>query len=179
MYINCLYYQYEENTFTKFIPYKHYLYEQDLLNEIKILKNEINQLNQDKKSLEEQLNIEKNKNKLLTEQNNILKSYLKVKDNEIQINSKILNYNNFKGENGEKLFNINFMPLDKSFIRPIICEHTDTLVTLEQKIYDEYPQLKEYNTYLTVGGEPKKRFKTLDENGIKDNSIIVINIYKE
>jgi hypothetical protein len=70
------------------------------------------------------------------------------------------------------------MPLDQSFIRPIACNNTDTLVKLEQIIYKEYPKFKEYNTYLTVGGEIKKRFKTLDENGIKDSTAIVINIYE-
>ena len=69
------------------------------------------------------------------------------------------------------------MPLDQSFIIPIICKHTDTLAILEQKVYNEYPKYKDYHTYLTVGGEIKKRFKTIDENGIKNTNAIVINIY--
>ena len=151
--------------------------EQKLLSEIQNLKNQINQLNKDKKNLEEQLNIEKSKNKTLTEQNNIFKIYLHIKDNEIPKISKYVFDRNLNGENGEKIVAINFMPLDQSFSRPIACNNHDTLAMLEQKIYNEYPQFKEINTYLTVGGEIKKRFKTVDENKIKDGSAIVINTY--
>ena len=66
------------------------------------------------------------------------------------------------------------MPVDQSFIIPIYCKNTDTLATLEQKVYNEYPQYKDYHTYLTVGGEIKKRFKTIDENGIKNTNAAAI-----
>ena len=101
-----------------------------------------------------------------------------IKDKEIPEISKYVIDRNFNGENGDKLLAINFMPLDQSFIKPIICNNNDTLAMLEQKIYNEYPKFKEINTYLTVGGEIKKRFKTIDENGIKDSSAIVINTYE-
>ena len=78
---------------------------------------------------------------------------------------------------GEKMMAVNFMPIDQSFIRPIWCKNTETLASLEQKIYDEYPKFKELNTYITVGGEIKKRFKTLLENRIQDGNAIIINIY--
>ena len=152
--------------------------EQKLLSEIQNLKVQINQLTKDKKNLEEQLNIEKSKNKTLTEQNNIFKIYLHIKDNEIPKISKYVFDRNLNGENGEKIVAINFMPLDQSFSRPIACNNHDTLAMLEQKIYNEYPQFKEINTYLTVGGEIKKRFKTIDENKIKDGSAIIINTYE-
>ena len=123
------------------------------------------------------INIEKKKNKTLTEQNNIFKLYLHIKDNEIPKISEYVYDKNYNGKNGEKLLAVNFMPLDQSFIKPIICNNDDTLAMLEQKVYNEYPKFKEMTTYLTVGGEIKKRFKTIEENGIKDSSAIVINIY--
>ena len=101
-----------------------------------------------------------------------------IKDEEIPKISEYVIDSNFNGKNGDKLLAINFMPLDQSFIKPIICHNNDTLAMLEQKIYNEYPQFKEMTTYLTVGGEIKKRFKTIDENKIKDGNAIVINTYE-
>ena len=43
----------------------------------------------------------------------------------------------------------------------------------------KYTQYKDYNTYLTVNGNVIKRFKTIDENKIKDGNTIIINIYDE
>ena len=62
---------------------------------------------------------------------------------------------------------------------PIPCKNTDTFVKIEEKIYNEYPKYKDYNTYLTVNGNVIKRFKTLEENGIKSGNIIIVNIYDE
>ena len=63
--------------------------------------------------------------------------------------------------------------------RPISCKNTDTFTKIEEKIYNEYPKYKDYNTYLTVNGNIIKRFKTLEENGIKDGNTIIVNIYGE
>jgi len=63
--------------------------------------------------------------------------------------------------------------------RPISCKNTDTFVKIEEKIYNEYPKYKDYNTFLTVNGNVIKRFKTFEENGIEDGNIIVVNTYDE
>ena len=59
------------------------------------------------------------------------------------------------------------------------CKNTDIISRLEEKLYDEYPEFKEFNTYLMVNGNLVKRFKTLDENGIKNGNSIIVNIYDE
>ena len=59
------------------------------------------------------------------------------------------------------------------------CKNTDIIARLEEKLYNEYPKYKDYNTYLTVNGNVIKRFKTLDENGIKNGNSIIVNIYDE
>ena len=102
---------------------------------------------------------------------------MKFKETNIQNNSSDVYGSKVVIKPGERLMAVNFMPLDQSFIRPIVCKNTDTLAILEQKIYNEYPEFKDHHTYLTVGGEIKKRFKTMDENGIKDSYAIVINIH--
>jgi len=153
-----------------------------------------------------QLNEEKNKNKYLIEQlrneqkkvkelNNKIKLYennsniKKIKELEETINSlnsKInnLNYNIDKDKitsikSGEEIIALFFTSINQVVHRPISCKNTDTFVRIEEKIYNEYPQYKDYNTYLTVNGKVIKRFKTLEENNIKDGNIIIINIYDE
>ena len=52
------------------------------------------------------------------------------------------------------------------------CKNTDLFVRLEEKLNNDYPQLKDKETYFLVNGNRIKRFKTLDENHIKSNDII-------
>ena len=52
------------------------------------------------------------------------------------------------------------------------CKNTDLFVKLEEKLNNDYPQLKDKETYFLVNGNRIKRFKTLDENHIKSNDII-------
>ena len=58
------------------------------------------------------------------------------------------------------------------------CKNTDIIARLEERLYNDYPIYKNYNTYLTVNGTTINRFKNLDENGIKDGDSIIINIYE-
>ena len=64
---------------------------------------------------------------------------------------------------------------DKSILYPITCNENDSIVKLEEEVYNEYPQYKEYNTFLTVDGIQIKRFKTIKENWINKGSTIIFN----
>ena len=59
------------------------------------------------------------------------------------------------------------------------CKNTNILARLEEKLYNDYPKYKDYHTYLTVNGIVVKRFKTLEENGIKNGNSIIVNKYDE
>ena len=54
----------------------------------------------------------------------------------------------------------------------LVCKNTDIFVKLEEKLNNDYPQLKDKETYFIVNGNRIKRFKTLDENNIKSNDVI-------
>ena len=102
------------------------------------------------------------------------------------INLKKIEINSLKNNNEitykkpeEKIMALLFTSTQQDIYRPISCKNTDTFVRIEEQIYNEYPKYKEYNTYLTVNGNAIKRFKTLNENGIKDGNIIIVNIYDE
>ena len=58
----------------------------------------------------------------------------------------------------------------------VVCKNTDLFVRLEEKLYNEYPQFKNYETYFEVKTKRIKRFKTLDENKIKNGDVINVFI---
>ena len=125
-----------------------------------------------------------NNNKLIYE-NNInqkeneiikLKNELNNKNEELK-NLKSKFYDKYVDKNkSENSFAINFMSVDQSIQYPIICNDNDSIVKLEEEVYNEYPKYKEYNTFLTVNGSPIKRFKTIKENGIQKGNAIIVNI---
>ena len=80
---------------------------------------------------------------------------------------------------GERIIAVFFTSIKQDMQRPMSCKNTDTFARIEEKIYNEYPKYKDYNTFLTVNGNTIKRFKTFAENKIKDGDIILVNIYDE
>ena len=59
------------------------------------------------------------------------------------------------------------------------CKNTDLFVRLEEKLYNDYPLYKNYDTLFMVNTRRILRFKTMDENKIKNNDIISVFIYEE
>ena len=163
--------------------------EDNKYNELLNLFNE--EKNKNKKLLEE-LNNEKIKVKELNDkikkyENSNYEYIKKIKELEELIKSKNSEINNLKNNNDtNKIVNIEskeekiaifFTSVDQNIYRPISCKNTDTFVKIEEKIYNEYPEYKDYNTYLTINGNVINRLKTLEENGIKDGNTIIVNIY--
>ena len=62
---------------------------------------------------------------------------------------------------------------------PIPCKNTNTFVKIEEELYKEYPEYKDVNTYFTVNGFEIKRFKSIQENNIKNKDKIILNIYNK
>ena len=77
---------------------------------------------------------------------------------------------------GETAFSVLFLTMGKQDIQnyAMTCKNTDLFVTLEEKLYNDYPDYKNYDTYFTVNTRRIKRFKTIEENKIKSNDIISI-----
>jgi len=123
------------------------------------LKNKINKMN-----------IKINKIKELEEQNKLLKNEIEKYKSEY-INKDITFINP-----GEKIMTINFVSMGNQEISnySIPCKNTDLFVRLEEKLYNDFPKYKDYETYFEVNTKRIKRFKTLDENNIKSNDIISI-----
>ena len=118
--------------------------------------------------------------------NNNIKAYenkIKILENEIIKYQSNLNYINAQishsitaEKTGEKIIAVNFVSMGFQDIGHycLPCKKTDIFVRLEEKLNNDFPQLKEQDTYFMVNGRKIKRFKTLDENQIKCNDIINI-----
>jgi len=160
----------------------------------------IKQLNEEKnknKQLLNELNNEKkkvleltNKIKLLEETYSNNDNFKKINELQKLINAKDKELNNLKLKlqnndlltsinDGEEIIAVNFTSSDQDINCPMACKNTNILARLEEKLYNDYPKYKDYHTYLTVNGIVVKRFKTLEENGIKNGNSIIVNKYDE
>jgi hypothetical protein len=112
--------------------------------------------------LQKQLNDEKNKNK-----NNF-------QNMNQQNNAREITYIN----PGEKIMAINFVSMGNQDITNycLPCKNTDLFVRLEEKLYQDFPDFKNYETYFEVNSRRILRFKTMDENKIKSNDLI--NVFR-
>jgi len=161
---------------------------------------------QNNNELEKKLNEEKNKNKKLIEENNNLKQKLvelnnkikninkleeKIKSLENQIKNQNTEWQKYKENNGnqtediisslkpgEKILAINFVSKGCQDINNYnqICKNTEVFIRIEERLYKDFPQFKDYETVFEVNGKRIKRFKTLDENNIRTNDIIYVII---
>ena len=96
------------------------------------------------------------------------------------LNNNLIN-NNYviSSKPGEKILSINFVSNGFQGIMnySLPCKNTDLFVRLEEKLNNDYPELKDKETYFLVNGRKIKRFKTLDENQIKSNDVINLFLY--
>ena len=138
------------------------------------------------KILEEKLAFLNNENNKIKELNKQLENNLAQKINELQ---KILSDKNKNkdyydlsslGPN-DKVIAVNFVSMGNNDIGHynLICKNRDLFIRLEERLYNDFPQFKEHETYFEVKGKRIKRFKTLEQNLIKNNDIISMFIIEE
>ena len=155
-------------------------------------------------NLKQQLNYEKKMNEILSNENKKLKSIITNLNDEInklkqyeqknrllqeEINKKNIEIQKYKSDNntdfdegitsvkpGEKIISINFVSMGSQDIDhySLICKNTELFVRLEERLYNDFPQFKNYETYFEKNTKRIKRFKTLDENQIKNKDVITI-----
>ena len=80
----------------------------------------------------------------------------------------------FVVEEGEKLMSVNFVSTDKKLISSIICKNTDEFHKIESQLYKIHPEYFKNEISFTFNGKKIKGFKTLEQNGIKNDDIIIM-----
>ena len=112
-----------------------------------------------------------------------LNSVLTNKKNEInKLNDEMkklkLKYNINENVNINEILSIQIKSIDQKVDLSYACKKDDIFVRIEEKLYNEYPEFKDLNTYFTVNGRIIKRFRSLQENDIRNNDKILLNIYE-
>ena len=156
-------------------------------NQIKELKRELNNeknkniiLKNENATLQNKINILFNENKTLKDKIKLLENFLASKNIEQQklLSDTILNNKITSIKPGEEIISVNFVSMGNNDIGhySLICKNTDLFVRLEERLYEDFPEFKNYETYFEVNTKRIKRFKTIDENKIKSKDII--NVFR-
>ena len=146
------------------------------------LKETIEQLKKENVIIKQKIEEENNKynekikslEKDLQDKNNELNNYFNQKN---KLNENILTSLKL----GDKIISVNFMSMGNQDIinYSMPCKKTDLFVSLEEKLYNDFPKYKNYETYFEVNLKRIKRFKTIEENNIKGNDIISMFVIEE
>ena len=95
--------------------------------------------------------------------------YLTISNNKIITDNKklIAKYQNS--------ISIMFFISDKNIHYPIPCNESDSFSKIENKLLEEFPELKSKNIYYLVNGNTVNKTETLKQNKIKICDTILIN----
>ena len=127
------------------------------------------QLKQQIKNLIGIQNEKKNKNNSNTNNDIIEQLYHKINE----LKDKISRYP-LKLSKGEKLISVIFTSSDKMILYSLISKNTEKFIKLEEKLYNNYPEYSESDNYFKKKKKKINKYKTLDENKIKDSDNIIL-----
>ena len=115
-----------------------------------------------------------NLNKSLKEElENLLKKKKDIKEleNEIKL---FKSYCKFSQE--EKLISIKFISANKKINFNIIAKNTDKFLKIEVILYEKYPKYANSKNFFLVNGNRINRNRSLQDNKIKNNDVITLQI---
>lgn len=104
---------------------------------------------------------------------------LKIKDQKIEKLEKALKRYPIELSENEKLMSIIINSSDQKIQHSIICKNTDKFIKIEAILYKEYPEYEELSNYFLSNGKKISKFKTLEENKIKNSDIITLFLVDE
>ena len=141
------------------------------------MKEELEKEQKKYKELSNKLNKEPlSKEKSKMESKESLYEIILDKDKEIKELREKLSRFPFELKKDEKLMSIIFTSQDQKIHNSIICKNTDKFNKVEDKLYEIFPDYSETENYFIVNGNKINKYKTLDDNKIKNNDIIILNI---
>lgn len=147
----------------------------------KTIKNLKNNLDNEKKkfdNLKETIEKEKIiKKKFEKESKESFLDAIMEKDKEIKdLKSKLSRYP-FELMEGERLMVVIIRSNDQKIDDAFICKNTDKFRKIEEQLYDIYSEYADYEVFFTINGNKINKNKTLEENNIKNNDIIILNVF--
>ena len=100
----------------------------------------------------------------------------KGKDEEIKkLKEDLGKFNSYFSTSEEELISLTFESSDQTIKNfKLVAKITEIFSTLEKKIYDKFTNFKENENFFLVSGNKINRYKTLKENNLKDNAVIIL-----
>ena len=148
---------------------------QILTKENQKLNDDLNLLKINKFQLENEIN--KFKEKIIQLEKELSNKNSEINDYIIQIKKLNEDKNEIISINpGEKILSILFITQGNQDISnySMACKDTDLFVKLEERLYNDYPKYRNYETFFMVNTRRILRFQTLEENKIKSGDIITL-----
>ena len=69
---------------------------------------------------------------------------------------------------------MNIISFDENINYSILCLKSDAFSKIEEELYNKYPEYKNDNNYFKINNQKINKFKSLEENKIKEGSIITL-----
>ena len=108
------------------------------------------------------------KSESMNQINNLMNT-IEKKDEEIkQLNMKL------KNNDLSDIIAINFISNNGLINFPLSCKGNQPFYEIEEKLYQNYPEFKERQNFFLYNGYVIQRFKTINENKIKDGATILM-----
>ena len=123
----------------------------------------------------------KEKLKILEEENFLMKQKLNVNQFSMKILELFQEIKELKSklsfdlEKNEKLMTVIFTTFDNKLHYAVICKNTHIFNIIENMLYKKYPEYLESDNYFTANGKKINKYKSLEENEIKNSDIIILN----
>ena len=154
---------------------------------IKELENELNEEKEKYINEKDKLNESEEK---IKELNNLLSNNSNISNNKIiELMNKIIEKDEeikelksllpFEMKKGEKLMTVIFRSMNQEILYSVICKNTDKFTKIENLLYEEYPKYRERNNIFIFNGKMINKYLNLDENGIINNSVLILNTLNE
>ena len=146
----------------------------DLTKENNKKKQKVSQL---QSQINSQNNLEKSNN-ISNIENNLYDQLIKLnmeKENKIKELKEIIKRYPFILQKHEKIMSIIFCSFDGKINYSMICKNTDNIHKLEEKLYDEYPELSETDNNFKFKGKKLNKFQTFEKYNIKNGDVIILN----
>ena len=118
------------------------------------------------------MNNNNDESKKFKDEINSLKYQLNIKDkeiNDLRNKSNVIDIPKYKIDD---IIVITFQASDSSVNYGMKCLKDETFAEVEEKLYKKYNDLRNTNNMFTANAKPILRFKTINENNIKDGDII-------
>ena len=118
--------------------------------------------------------------KLREKEKELNEKEIKLREKEIMLSNES-NKKEVEDKNNKfmkkNIITIKIVSFDQSVNFSISCNKNDNFVKIEELLYNSYPKYKDSENYFVCNGRKINKYRTLKENGIRNNDVISLNTF--